>query len=210
MKSITFLMLPIMAIMAIVFSGCNSSNDAGMTKSNSGVFQAKAEVKVQSNGLTFEQANVKKRAEFENKPGSIKHLYIISPYTGQTLLYSTIKGKVTSSGKRLTPKTVLAANGNASESRKGISVKIGDTHHRTSEVLGDDGTYGSSIPYIYWWDVNNRYHQHYIMGGQIIHLSNKPIAVKSITINMEIMQSNEDDDAKYKKEEKRLVKQKVK
>ena len=198
MKKILFLVAAFAAMM-LTFSGCQTSSDSGVTKSNSGVTQAKSEVKVQSNGLTFEQANVKKRAEFENKPGSIKHLYVISPYTGQTLLYSTVKGKVTSSGKRLTPKKVLAANANSGANRKGIKVNIGGDIHRTSEVLGDDGTYGSSIPYVYWWDVNNRYHQHYIMGGQIIHISNKPINVKSITINMEIMQTNADDDTKYKK-----------
>ena len=186
-----------LAVSALMFTGCEL--DQTQTKSSSGIKQAKAVVKTQSNGLTMEQGNVKKRTEFENKAGSIKHLYVISPYSGQTLLYSTVKGKVTSSGKRLTPKTVLAANGNSGASPRGIRVEVGGTTYRTTEVLGDDGTYGSSIPYIYWFDANGRYHQHYIMGGQIIHVSNKPINVKSITINMEILQTNEDDDVKYTK-----------
>jgi len=194
MKNFTIL---ITIAIAFYFTGCNFEQHS-TPKSNSGVKQAKAQVKVQSNGLTFEQSNVKKRAEFENKPGSIKHLYIISPYTGQVLIYSTVKGKVTSSGKRLTPRSVLVANANSGAHTQGISVNIGGSNYKTGEVLGDDGTYGSSIPYIYWWDVNNRYHQHFIMGGQIIHISNKPIAVKSVTINMELSQTNEDDDLKYK------------
>lgn len=191
------LLLSVMSVILLVVSGCQVQ-DSGVTKSNSGVQQAKAAVKVQSNGLTIEQSNIKKRVEFENKPGSIKHLYIISPYSGQVLIYSTVKGKITSSGKRLTPKTVLAANANSGANKRGIVVNIGEDVHRTSEVLGDDGAYGSSLPYIYWWDVNNRYHQHYVMGGQILHISNKPIAVKAAIINMEILQSNEEDDVKYK------------
>ena len=178
-------------LMALMFSGCQGEREV---KSASGVKQAKAVVKVQANGLTMEQSNIKKRIEFENKAGSIKHLYIISPYTGQTLIYSTVKGKVTSSSKRLSPTT--SAGETQSVRVSSSSTKINGKW--TNEIINDTGTFGSSIPYIYWWDVNNRYHQHFISGGQILHISNKPINVKSITINMEVSQSNEDDDAKYK------------
>ena len=34
--------------------------------------------------------------------------------------------------------------------------------------------------------------------SQVVHVSNKPIAVKSIIINMETLQSNVDDDSQYK------------
>ena len=182
-----------MSLMALVFSGCSAQSNE--VKSASGVKQAKAVVKVQSNGLTMEQSNIKKRIEFENKAGSIKHLYVISPYTGQTLLYSTVKGKVTSSGKRLSPKHSAANNGDFRGSDDATKVN----GKWTNEIINDTGTYGSSIPYIYWWDVNNRYHQHFISGGQIVHISNKPINVKSVIINMEISQTNEDDDLKFKK-----------
>lgn len=180
-------------LIALVVSGCNV--ESGAPVSASGVKQAKAVVKVQANGLTMEQSNIKKRIEFENKTGSIKHLYVISPYTGQTLLYSTVKGKVTSSGKRLSPKHSTANDGDFRRSDDATMVN----GKWTDEIINDTGTYGSSIPYIYWWDVNNRYHQHFISGGQILHISNKPIAVKQIVINMELSQSNEDDDAKFRK-----------
>ncbi len=180
-----------MLMVGTLFSGCVS--DAGEAVSRSGVSIATAEVSVQSNGLTMEQANIKKRLEFENKAGSIKHIYIISPYSGQVLLYSTIKGKVTSSGKRLSPKHSTANDGDFRD--RGDATKVAGKW--TNEIINDTGTFGSSIPYIYWWDVNNRYHQHFISGGQIVHISNKPINVKSVTINMEVMQSNEDDDKQY-------------
>lgn len=186
--------LTVFALVALglTFTACDGEREV---VSASGVKQAKAEVRTQANGLTMEQNNIKKRLEFENKAGSIKHLYVISPYTGQTLLYSTVKGKVTSSGKRLSPKMSMGET---------QSVLVRDSATKvngkwTKEIINDTGTYGSSIPYIYWWDVNNRYHQHFISGGQILHISNKPINVKQVTINMELLQTNEDDDKLYRK-----------
>ncbi len=141
----------------------------------------KADVEVQTDpttGLTIEQRNVADRLAMDNKPGSVKHLYIISPDSGQVLIYSTVRGKVTSSGKRLNPRTV--------NSNDAFEVRIGRERHYTTEVLEDDGTYGSSVDYIYWWDAQNRYHQHFFTGGQIIHVSDYPITVKSIVMNLDV------------------------
>jgi len=48
------------------------------------------------------------------------------------------------------------------------------------------GTYGSSMDYLYWWDEQGRYHQHYVAGGQIVHVSSDPVAVKSVLINLSV------------------------
>ncbi len=94
-------------LLLIGLTGCtlDSGNEAVST---TGIGKATANVAAQSDGLTIEQQNIKHRIELENMPGSIKHLYVFSAYSGQCLLYSTVKGKVTSSGKRLTPSTVAA------------------------------------------------------------------------------------------------------
>jgi hypothetical protein len=52
--------------------------------------------------------------------------------------------------------------------------------------IQDDGTFGDSDPYIFWWDSKGIYHQHFMTGGQIMHISSQPMPVKSITINMEL------------------------
>ena len=140
--------------------------------SKSGVTEKTANIQTDIDGYTVEQRNIAKRLEEDNKPGSIKHLYIISSYSGQVILYSTVKGKVTSSGKRLTPTT---RNVNGAQSYK----------EYYSDVMQDDGTYGSSVEYVYWWDSKGIYHQQYITGGMMVHISNQPIAVKSVTINLE-------------------------
>lgn len=172
--------------MIMVFVGCIDVPTETAPKSASGVKKADVQVKTQASGLTVEQENIKRRYQLENKPGSIKHLYVISAYSGQVILYSTVKGKITSSGKRLTPYNVACTDGEFVDREFfGFPINIGGRERRTGEVLQDDGTYGHSIPYLFWFDANKgAYHQHYIAGGQIIHISDKPIAVKSVILNL--------------------------
>lgn len=151
--------------------------------SSSGLNRASVTVTPGSDGYSVEQRNVRDRLMADNKPGSIKHLYVISAYSGQVLIYSTVRGKVTSSGKRLTPETITGLYDTNANS---FSVPIGNVTALTHEVLSDDGTYGSSVPYVFWFDAKGVYHQHYIEGGQILHISDQPLAVKSIVLNMEL------------------------
>ena len=164
----------------IVFFTLTSSQcvDNG-AKSASGVQKATATVNTDMNGNTVEQKNVMERIKRDNMPGSIKHLYILSAYSGQVIIYSTVTGKVTSGNKRLNPSTVRGDGG------WGFKLFFGDDVQYTSEVLGDDGAYGSSGDYIFWFDSKGVYHQHYVTGGQIIHVSDQPLVVKNVIINME-------------------------
>lgn len=167
--------------MSIACTSSTSTEGCGYSPpSASGVTKASVTVAPGSDGLTTEQRNVRDRLVEDNKPGAIKHLYVISAYSGQVLIYSTVRGKVTSGGKRLTPSTI-DISGSASYN----SVYLGDGRYQTTEVLGDDGTYGSSMDYVYWWDTKGIYHQHYVQGGQIVHVASEPLAVKSVVLNME-------------------------
>ena len=176
------LLIAIVGFFLFTSEQCIDQNSA---VSSSGVKKAVAEVKTDLNGHTVEQKNITERIKRDNLPGSIKHLYIISAYSGQVIIYSTVAGKVTSGNKRLNPATISgtgATNGN------GFQVDFPGTSNYiyTQEVLGDDGVYGSSGDYIYWFDSRNIYHQHYVTGGQIIHISDQPLAVKGVIINMEV------------------------
>lgn len=168
----------VMILAVMISTGCIDQNTT--PASTSGVTKAQARVTVGADGLTVEQKNIKDRLQEDNKPGSIKHLYVISAYSGQVIIYSTVRGKVTSGGKRLTPNTV-ASGGDYPD---GFDIVIGGVTKNTQEVLQDDGTYGHSGDYLFWWDTKGVYHQHYIAGGQIVHVSNQPLAVKSVIINM--------------------------
>ena len=179
MKKI-FVVTMLVIVAGLILAGCM---DDRAPVSASGVSKAEVKIPTGSDGLTAEQRNIRDRLIEDNKPGSVKHLYVISAYSGQTIIYSTVRGKVTSGGKRLTP-TKITDTLNTTGS--GFAIDIGPHRAYTQEVLQDDGTYGHSAEYLYWWDTKGVYHQHYVSGGQIVHVSNQPLAVKGIIINMEI------------------------
>ena len=178
MKKLSYLLLLIPLLM---LSSCGETATQAQDIANSGVKQTTVRVTTDVNGKTIEQNNIAMRLTEDNKPGSIKHLYILSAYSGQVLLYSTVKGKVTSSGKRLSP-ALLAKTGTS------------DWHYEYNpDLIQDDGTYGSSVDYVYWWDSKGIYHQQYVTGGMIMHISNQPIAVKSVILNLELNTTNNSD-----------------
>src|SRR3990167_10174443 len=125
-------------------AGCDIQSN--QPESASGVKKATVQIPTNSEGLTTEQQNIRERLLEDNKPGSVKHLYVISAYSGQVIIYSTVRGKVTSGGKRLTPTTVT---GSGEWHGDHFNVAIGNQIHRTAEVLQDDGTYGHSTDYLY-------------------------------------------------------------
>ena len=168
------------------FTGCDVQPNT--TQSASGVNKATVHVPINSEGLTAEQQNVHDRLLEDNKVGSVKHLYVISAYSGQVIIYSTVRGKVTSGGKRLTPTSIFTQD----NPTVGFEIQFPNGRKYTNEVLQDDGTYGQSAEYLYWWDTKGVFHQHFVSGGQILHISSQPLAVKGIIINMEITQKPEE------------------
>lgn len=172
----------VLCILSLLMAGCGGRKEP---VSSSGAGIASAEISLDAEGLTTEQRNVRNRIQLEGT-GSIKHLYVISPYSGQVIIYSTVYGKVTSSGKRLRPNTADSGSYYGDFVIPGIADSAGNVSY-TNEVIQDDGTYGSSVEYIYWWDAQGRYHQHFFTGGQIIHVSDQPIPVTNIILNLELV-----------------------
>lgn len=178
--------LVLFVALLLSLNGCREPSVSRPVTADTGIKKASADIQTGIDGLTVEQRNVKHRLEVDNQPASIKHLYVISAYTGQVLIYSTVDGKVSSSGKRLTPNSIVAggAHGQYGSRVTGFKIPIGGTTRETTEVLQDDGTYGSSSNYVYWFDTQGNYHQHYITGGQIFHVSDEPLAVKDVVIRI--------------------------
>lgn len=182
---------PILALWATVavgvvaflsFTGCTRTPEA---QSVSGVKMAvvgKAETN--GSGHTVEQQNAIDRIKHDNEIGALKHLYIISPYSGQVILYSPVKGKVTTGGKRLTPRTIEPYSSDSNFQLP--TVTIGGVTYRTKEVANEDGTFGGGdAPYLFWFTPDGRYHQHYLSGGAIVHVSDQPMPVKGVIISIE-------------------------
>ena len=179
MKQIT-----ITAIIALIIglSSCDLNNQKQQT-SDSGVTKASVHIKTDAEGHTIEQKNIMERLKRDNSVGEVKHLYIISSYTGDVMEYSTVVGKVTSGGKRLSPKTVDgSSNGNVNGSYNWVN--IGDGRYTTDEVLDDGGSYGDSGPYLFWFDAQGNYHQYYPSGGTYLHISEKPLRIRKSNLTL--------------------------
>lgn len=175
------------AIMSLFLCSNSSCNDNGQATSDSGVKKASTTVQTDANGHTVEQTNYIERVKRDNMIGSVKHLYIISCYTGDVLEYSTVKGKVTSGGKRLSPSSVTA---NARESSQLNSnwVTLNGVDYTTSEVPDEYGMYGSSSPYFYWFDAQGNYQQYYPSGGTYVHISDRPLNIKKANFTVTLQE----------------------
>jgi hypothetical protein len=174
----------IIALLSIAISSCDYNPQQ---VSDSGVTKATTKVETTPDGTTIEQRNIIDRLKRDNEIGSIKHLYVISAYTGDVLQYSTVKGKVTSGGKRLSPKTVDAAAGIQGAAGNSNTVNINGTNYYTNEVLDDGGTYGESGNYLFWFDAQGNYQQYYPSGGTYLHISDRPLRIKKVNFSVELI-----------------------
>lgn len=170
-------------VIALTVTSCNF-DQRPQQSSDSGVAKATVKIATDADGHSVEQKNIMERLVRDNKVGEVKHLYIISSYTGDVMEYSTVKGKVTSGSKRLSPKTVnnsVAMNGSYGNTN---TVYIGQTAYYTDEVLDDGGTYGESGNYLYWFDAQGNYHQYYPSGGTYLHISERPLRVRKANFTL--------------------------
>lgn len=170
-------------LISLLLTACNIQTP--QQKSDSGVSKATIKIKTDVNGYTIEQKNIVKRLERDNQIGAVKHLYTISAYSGDVLEYSTVVGKVTSGGKRLSPKTV---NGSSGANTAGINnyVTLGGNTYTTDEVLDDGGAFGESGSYLFWFDAQDNYHQYYPSGGTYLHISEKPLRIRKSNMTLTV------------------------
>lgn len=175
-KSIFVLMITCLFLMGAQ-DGCETKT----ATTDSGVKKVKTVVKVGADGLTSEQKNIVKFYEVDNKPGALKHFYCISPMSGQVILYSAVKGKVTSSRKTARPTQAYDSLGQPEN-----QYYLGGNSYYSNQQIQDSGTYGSDDPpYIYWMDTKDLYHKHFVNAGCIVHITNAPLAIKSVIINVQ-------------------------
>lgn len=177
-----FKVISVLTLGLVLMSG--SCDDNRQQKSDSGATKATTHVETDAEGHTVEQKNIIERLQRDNKVGEVKHLYVISSYTGDVLEYSTVRGKVTSGGKRLSPKTV---NGNGLDSPGNSNiVYIGGSKYTTDEVLDDGGAYGESGNYLFWFDAQDNYHQYYPSGGTYLHISERPLRIRKANMTFSV------------------------
>lgn len=179
-------------LFSLVLSACDNSSSAGSTRSSSGARRMVTSVATDAEGHTAEQLSVASKLQKENVIGGLQYVYVLSPYSGEIIYLDTAQGKVTSSGKRNSPKTVAAGYESAGDfsSPYGIGVQIGGENYVTSEVLGDDGTYGDSCEYLYWTSTDGSFHRQYVTAGVVIHVSDRPMRFGHVTQTVEVSTQN--------------------
>ena len=172
----------VVALVLATVIGCGGGCQPPKAQSVSGVRMAEVgKVQTDDKGRTIEQRNIIDRITLDNDLGTVRHLYVISAYSGQVILYSPVRGKVTSGGKSLSPKTITTVNVTDLP-----AVDVGGHRFHTNQLPNEDGTYGSgATDYIYWFTPEGKSHQHFMSGGQIIHISDTPITVKGVVISIE-------------------------
>lgn len=164
-KSFPFLAL---AAAALTLAGCGEA-PSGPSSVKQTQAQKAAEA-AQSIDYTenAEIDNIKRRLELTSKPGAIGFVVLLNE-AGQPILYTSVKGKITSSGKRLT------------SPQQQVEVDHGEFRGTTLGASpSDEGTWGSSDPYIYFWDTNDVYHQwvgNYLYSDQPIRLRVEPLVI---------------------------------
>lgn len=126
---------------------------------------------VAANSLRFDENaeidNIKRRLELTSNPGMLGFIMLLNQ-AGQPILYEGVKGKVTSGAKRLTePDRASAGWGGGN-----------NTIVRASQ--SDEGTWGSSADYIFYWNTDGVYRQWsgaYLYSDQPIRLRVEPLVV---------------------------------
>lgn len=118
-----------------------------------------------------ERENIERRLRLTADPGLLGYIILFNE-SGVPILYETVKGKVTTSGSRLTPPDR-------------INVRSGGTNSADSQAVvrapSDTGTFDTgSTTFIYYWNNNGEYRQwsgHYLYSTSPIRTRIEPLVV---------------------------------
>jgi hypothetical protein len=128
-----------------------------------------------ANSITFSEnaeiENIQRRLELTSNPGQIGFVLLMNEM-GQPVAYMSVKGKITSGSKRLTsPESVIRGDfcGEYNCARIGVAPS-------------DEGTYGTSGEYIYFWTNDGQYVQwngKYLYSDKPLRTSVPPLVIAS-------------------------------
>lgn len=165
--------LALAGVVALTLSACSDGVPAPTARQQQAVKAAQA-----ANTLSFDEnaeiENIQRRLELTSQPGLLGFIILLNE-AGQPIVYEGVRGKVTSGSKRLTATEqvrcvpVVRDNGESSTCQ-----------YETVAAPSDEGTYGSSNPYIYYWTVNGEYRQWsgtYLYSDKPFRLSVEPLVI---------------------------------
>jgi hypothetical protein len=149
-----------------VFALVLMANSCDQPKSVKNVESDKARAAAESLRFTenAEIENIKRRLQLTADPGKFGFIVLMNE-AGQPVLYEGVKGKVTSGGKRLTRVDEYVCYEGAC---------------RTRQAASDEGTFGHSGEYVFYWNIDGVYRQwngKYIYSDQPIRLRVDPLVI---------------------------------
>lgn len=146
------------SLVALSLGACNTDSK----------YQESRKARDAANRINFSEnaeiQNIERRLKETASPGKIGFVLLLNE-AGQPIYYTGVVGKITSGGKRLTPM---------------MSVYDGVTQPAPS----DEGTFGSSGEYIYFWTTGGQYIQwngKYLYSDKPFRLKIEPLAVSVTT-----------------------------
>ena len=138
------------------------------SKKNAQAKNARAAAQALNITHNYEIKNIQRRVAELNKPGLVGYVVLLNE-AGQPIWYGASDGKPTSGSKRLTRKW------------KAVRMDCGtSTCQRVVDASGEDGTHGSSNPYVYFWTAGGQYMQwsgKYLYSTQPLRLTIEPLVV---------------------------------
>lgn len=160
--------IPTIAI-ALALSGCLDNSAPAQSVKTVQAQKAQAA----ANSLSFtenaEIENIKRRVQLTSSAGLVGYIVLFNDM-GQPVLYTGVKGKVTSGSKRLT---------------KPYEKQRWDCGNYACDkelpAPSDEGTYGSSGDYIFFWTTADQYIQwngRYVYSDKPLRLSSQPLIVE--------------------------------
>ena len=129
--------------------------------------QAAAEIRFNSNA---ERDNIRRRLELTADAALLGYIILFNE-SGQPILYEGVRGKVTTSGSRLTPPDRINRDTRGSEALSQVVIR----------APSDTGTYDTgSTQFIYYWNTDGSYRQwsgHYLYSTTPIRTRIEPLVV---------------------------------
>lgn len=157
----------LLAVTGLFLTGCNSGAVATPTKTTQSEKAAEAAESINFSA-NAEIDNIKNRLELTSDP-ALTGFVLLMNEAGQPIMYTGVTGKITSGGKRLT-KPFQLTRGDRGES-------YGDF---VTDAPSDEGTWGSSSPYIYFWTPTGQYIQwngKYLYSDQPFRTTVEPLVI---------------------------------
>lgn len=155
------------ATSALLLTACEPNAPANPAKTA----QAERAAEV-ANSINFtensEIDNIRRRLELTSNPGQIGYILLLNEM-GKPVMYAGVRGKITSGNKRLTaPQEVRCLE---------VAGQVGCSQQMVDSP-SDEGTYGSSNPYVFFWTTDGQYFQ---WAGKYLY-SDKPFRISDPTI----------------------------